>query len=196
MHVHCHHRCDIVWSQCVNCQRISLWSSELHCKGSNKWRIHVATTNEFISKKCDKVLKVRNMPITAAMNENIKCFFCNHVPTDTFCIFDKTEYNNNPFMEQIEHNQQTIGNNPIICNKCNTFLHGESLINCVIVRMNSKGNWQFYLIKRNIHYLVKYCPSWSNTITTCKELHMQRISFTTQPNIHVCLAFKCESTPV
>ena len=37
-------------------------------------------------------------------------------------------------MEKIEHNQQTIDNNTIICNKCNTFLHGESLINCVICK--------------------------------------------------------------
>ena len=72
------------------------------------------------------------MPINAAPNENIKCFFCDNVPTDTFWMFDKTEYNNNPLIEQIEHNEQTIGNNPIICSKCNNFLHGESLINCVI----------------------------------------------------------------
>ena len=41
------------------------------------------------------------MPISAAANKNIKCFFCDDVPTDTFCMFDNTEYNNNPFMEQI-----------------------------------------------------------------------------------------------
>ena len=128
----CCHRCDIIRSQCIIFKESHYDLQNYTVKEALKRRIHVETTNEFICKKCDKALKAGNMPISAAASENIKCFFCDHVPTDTFRMFDKTEYNNNPFMEQIEHNQQTIDNNPIICNKCNTLLHGESLINCVI----------------------------------------------------------------
>ena len=83
------------------------------------------------AKKCDKALKAGNMPINAAPNENIKCFFCDNIPTDTFPMSDKTEYNNNPETNRTQL-KVTIGDNPIIWSKCNNFLHGKSLINCVI----------------------------------------------------------------
>ena len=135
----CCHRCDIVWSQCVIFKESHYDVQNYTVKEALQRRIHVVTTNEFKCKKCDKALKTGNMPINVAANENIKCF-CDNVPTDTFHMFNKTEYNNNPFMEQIEHNQQTIGNNPIICNKCNDSFIVNLSSTVSYLTMNSREN--------------------------------------------------------
>ena len=87
-------------------------------------------------------------------------------------------------MEQIEHNQQTIGNNPIICNKCNTFLHGESLINCVICKNEFQRKLTVLFDKKKYTLLgkntvqVDQIPSLAVRSYICKECLSQL-----QPNI-------------
>ena len=76
----------------------------------------------------------------------------------------------------------------------------ENLINCVICK-NEFPRKLTVLFDKN-----KYTLHGENAIqldeiqipkTTCKELHMQRMSFTTSAKYFMCiLPFKCESTPV
>ena len=87
----CCHRCDIVQTQCVIFRESHYEVQNYTVKEALKRRIHVVTTNEYICKICDKALKAGNMPISAAANENIKCFFCDNVPTDTFWMFDRIQ---------------------------------------------------------------------------------------------------------
>ena len=100
------------------------------------------SSERYICSSCDILLLNGNFP-AHILHDQLKCFFCEEVPTNTFHGYNKNVYKNTVLCDQLEHNDMTIGEESIICDKCHKFLMNKYKVKCLLCeRMTQK--------KRNI----------------------------------------------
>ena len=84
-----------------------------------KQRYREHGNKEFICKPCHRKLKEENFKqkyVNVVEKHEVKtCFFCGNIPRETYHVFDKEQYRESEFVQQIEFNEAVIDVGSIIC---------------------------------------------------------------------------------
>ena len=114
-----------------------------------KQRYREHGNKEFICKPCHRKLKEENFKqkcVNVVEKHEVKtCFFCGNIPQETYHVFDKEQYRESDFVQQIEFNEEVIDVGSIICSTCHNSLLSECIVECNICgdRVQRKGAYVY-----------------------------------------------------
>ena len=164
-------------------------------------KLHI--DKHFICNKCDTCLKSGNIPVQALTIRDVnltKCFFCEDVPNDRFRIYDKGNYDNNSFIEQIQTEINETEN--IICLKCHNLLLQECIVNCEICKNQTERRLTFVFDKKKyptLTYEMIQQQVRHKTKYICKSCHKKLepkvncVCCKLNIDFHLCRSYKMEN---
>ena len=82
-------------------------------------------------------------------HDDLKCFFCEETPMNIFYQYVANLYMESALYDQLKHNEMSISEESIICEKCHKYLKSKCEVKCVLCeRMRAKKDTYLFNRKR------------------------------------------------
>ena len=98
-------------------------------------------------------------------HDDLKCFFCEETAKNIFYQYDANLYKESALYDQLEHNQMSISQESIICDKCHKYLKSKYEVKCVLCeRMKPKKDTYVFNRKRYKTTIISDNEKWNEIL--------------------------------